>query len=189
MVQPNFSLLDDNALIAIVKEFDDPAAYKELFNRYHHKILDKCFSLVHNRELAGELAQSIISKVFEKLKSFEGRSSFSSWVYSITYNYCIDYLRRKKKLHYPDWNRTNIIPEYVDDIEEDVTEENYERLMSIMDEIHPEEKALLLMKYQENFSHREIGESLQISESATKMRIKRARARVLYLYQKRYLER
>ena len=56
-----------------------------------------------------------------------------------------------------------------------------------MDLIHPEEKALLLMKYKEGLSMKQIGTSLRISEDAAKMRLKRARARVLYLYTEKYL--
>jgi RNA polymerase sigma-70 factor (ECF subfamily) len=56
----------------------------------------------------------------------------------------------------------------------------------VLDLIHTEEKALLLMKYQDELSLREIGEALRISESAAKMRIKRAKARLIYLYKKLY---
>jgi len=125
-----------------------------------------------NRNLAEELAEEIFSKVFEKLSSFKQLSSFSSWLYSITYNHCIDYLREKKKLHYPNWSRENEIPEIIDETEETIEEINYDNLTVIMELIHPEEKALLLMKYKDDLSMKQISVALRISEDAAKMRLK-----------------
>jgi RNA polymerase sigma-70 factor (ECF subfamily) len=55
-----------------------------------------------------------------------------------------------------------------------------------MEMIHPEEKALLLMKYQDNLSGKQIAQTLRISEDAVKMRLKRARTRVIYLYKQQF---
>jgi RNA polymerase sigma-70 factor (ECF subfamily) len=107
-------------------------------------------------------------------------------LYAITYNHCIEYLRVKKKLHYPDWNRNSFLPEIIDEQTEDLTDIRYERLTKILDIIHPEEKVLLLMKYKDNLSVKLIQSALKISESAVKMRLKRAKARVIYLYKKLY---
>ena len=107
-------------------------------------------------------------------------------IYSITYNYCIDYLRLQKRLHYPDWNKTNVIPEIPDESEEDLSGATFENVMAILELVHPEEKALLLMKYQDQLSLKEIAQTLRVSEDAVKMRLKRARTRVYYLYRERY---
>jgi len=180
--------LQDDEIIHKIKNENNSKYFEVLYNRYHSKVVDKCYSIVKNKNLAMELAEDIFSKVFEKLTSFKQMSSFSSWLYSITYNHCIDYLREKKKLHYPDWNRENEIPEIIDETEEIIEDINYENLMIIMDLIHPEEKALIMMKYKDELSMKQIGEALRISEDAAKMRLKRARARVLYLYSQKYLK-
>jgi RNA polymerase sigma-70 factor (ECF subfamily) len=127
-----------------------------------------------------------LEKAYEKLGTFKGTASFSSWLYSITYNYCIDYLRNKNKIHYPEWNKEHEIPEIIDETDDEDSELNYQRLSTILDEIHPEEKALLLMKFNDDLSILQIANALRISESAAKMRIKRAKARVLFLYKKKY---
>jgi RNA polymerase sigma-70 factor (ECF subfamily) len=160
--------------------------YEIIFKRYHNKVVDKCYSFLKNRPLAEESAGDVLSKAFEKLHGFKEQSSFSSWLYSITYNYCIDYLRLQKKLHYPEWNNANALPEIIDEAEEDNIEINYNNLMTIFDLIHPEEKAMLLMKYQDNMQIKDISVALRVSESAAKMRLKRAKARVLYLYKEKY---
>jgi RNA polymerase sigma factor (sigma-70 family) len=160
-----------------------------LYKKYQAKVLDKCFSLIKDRNLAQEFTEDIFSKVFEKLPGFKFNSAFSSWLYSITYNYCIDYLREKKKLHYPEWNSQNEMPEIIDDSNEETPIINYDDLMKIMELIHPEEKALLLMKYYDDLSMKQIAESLRVSEDAAKMRIKRAKARVYYLYKQYFFNR
>lgn len=181
-----YQKLKDEELISIMLSENDFSKYEILFNRYHGKVLSKCIILLKDKQLASESAQHIMEKAYEKLVTFKGTASYSSWLYSITYNYCIDYLRNKKKLHYPDWNKQNEIPEIIDETEDDEAELNYSQLNTILDEIHPEEKALLLMKYNDDLSILQISTALRISESAAKMRIKRAKARVLFLYRKRY---
>jgi RNA polymerase sigma factor (sigma-70 family) len=178
--------LTDNELVGLIVSGDPARNFEVLYSRYYQKVFDKCISLVKNKELAEELTEDIFAKTFEKLPSFKHLSSFSSWLYSITYNHCIDYLREKRNIHYPKWNLDNQMPEIIDESTEGVEEITYENLLVILELIHPEEKALLLMKYKDNLSMKQIGEALRISEDAAKMRLKRARTRVIYLYNKKF---
>jgi len=178
--------LSDDEIISLILTNQQSEYFEILYKRYYSKVLDKCYGLLKNREQAEEFAEDVFTKVFEKLSGFNHRSLFSSWLYSITYNHCIDYLRNKKKLHYPEWNAQNEIPEIIDEAEEDLSGIRYENVLHILDRVHPEEKALLLMKYQDNLSLKEIGAALRIGESVVKMRLKRAKTRVLYLYKKTY---
>lgn len=180
--------LSDEEIISKINEENSSKLFEILYKRYHAKVLDKCYSLCKNKELSKELAEDIFSKTYEKLSSFKNLSSFSSWLYSLSYNHCIDYLRLKKKLHYPEWNREHEIPEIIDESDENMNDVDYENVMIVFEMIHPEEKVLLLMKYQDNLSIKEIADTLRISEDATKMRLKRARARVIYLYKEKFLE-
>ncbi len=181
------NLSDDDIIMKITGD-GLPDYYDVLYQRYYPKVLDKCYNIVKNRNIAEDLAGDILYKTYEKLSSFKKVSSFSSWLYSITYNYCIDYLRQKKKMHYPSWNSENEIPGIIDDAGENIELINYENLLVILDLIHPEEKALLLMKYQDNLSMKQISAALRISEDAAKMRLKRARTRVIYLYKQKFIK-
>jgi RNA polymerase sigma factor (sigma-70 family) len=180
--------LTDEELISRILLDHQTEFFEILYIRYHHKVLDKCYSLLKNRNQALEFTEDILSKVFEKLSTFGKRSSFSSWLYAITYNHCIDYLREKKNLHYPEWNRQNEIPEIIYNPEEDLQDINYDNLSIVLDMIHPEEKAMLMMKYHDDLSVKEVAAALRISPDAAKMRLKRARTRVFYLYKKKFLE-
>lgn len=190
MKKGTFHTLKDAELIELIQSGKDSSLYfEEIYHRYFQKVLDKCYSFLKNRQQAEEMTEDIFSKCYEKLPGFRGQASFSSWLYTITYNSCIDYLRHKKKSHYPEWNRENELPEIIDDVDEMANSIDYEKLQIILELIHPEEKAILLMKYMDNISLKHIGESLRISEDAAKMRLKRARTRVLALYREKYMER
>jgi len=188
MQKNNYAHLKDEEILQKIVAEDNPVLFEILYHRYYHKVVDKVFSFIKDRKKSEEFANDILSKVYEKLPSFKGNATFSSWLYSITYNYCIDYLRFQKKLHYPDWNRQNVIPEIIDESEENLAGASYDNLLKILEIVHPEEKALLLMKYQDELSLRQIATTLKISEDAVKMRLKRARSRVIYYYKQRFAE-
>lgn len=175
--------IGDEELVRRIVEENRTEYFEILYNRYYLKVVDKCHSFLKNRDLAEDFANDILSKAYEKLPGFKGNARFSSWLYAITYNFSIDYLRQKKKLHYPNWNSENEIPDIPDESEADLEHLSYENLMRILEIIHPEEKALLLMKYQDNLPGKQIAQTLRISEDAVKMRLKRARTRVVYLFQ------
>ncbi len=174
--------ISDEEVVRRIKEGHESELFSVLYERYYSKVLDKCYSLAQSRELAEELAGDILSKVYEKLDSFKGNSSFSSWLYSVTYNHCIDWLREKKRLHYPEWNSSNELPEIIDETYEEESIIDYDRLMTLLDKLHTEEKALIMMRYFDEMSLMQIAKALRVTESAAKMRLKRAKARLLYLY-------
>jgi RNA polymerase sigma-70 factor (ECF subfamily) len=181
------SLSDEEVLRKIIDEGNNNL-FEIIYSRYYHKVSDKCYSFLKNKTLAAEFANDILIKTFEKIPGFKGNSSFSSWLYSITYNYLIDYLRKKKQLHYPNWNQENELPEIIDESQSGsgINELSYDNLMKIFEKIHPEEKALLIMKYQDGLSIKDIAGVLTISDDAVKMRLKRARSRVIYLYHQEF---
>jgi len=175
----NQQLKDEDVVHRIINE-GEPSWFEVLYSKYYTKVLDKCYSMLKDKALAHEMTKDILSKAYEKLHSFKGQSTFSSWLYAIAYNHCIDYLRSKKKLHYPNWNQNNDIPEIIDE-DNSLAEVSLIHLEKAMENIHPEEKALLIMRYEYNLSFKQISESLRITESAAKMRMKRAKSRLLYL--------
>lgn len=181
-------LTDEEITQRIISE-GQSGLFEILYKRYQPKVFDKVYSFIKDRQKSEEFTNDILSKVYEKLPGFKGNSAISSWIYSITYNYCIDYLRFQKKLHYPDWNRNNDMPEIPDEMEEDLSAVTYENLLKILEMVHPEEKALVLMKYQDDLSLKQIASTLRISEDAVKMRLKRARTRIVFFYKQHFQDR
>ena len=116
-------------------------------------------------------------KVMEKISSFKGDSKFSTWLFSITYNYCTDQLRKGKgKFSESIDSCLNLKDESSNDQDFLMEEESRIcRINKIMQEIPLEDQQLLVMKYQFNKSIQELQLMYQLSASAVKMRLMRAR--------------
>ena len=138
--------------------------------------------MVGNDADAQDLTQSILLKAFLHISKFEGRSSFSTWIYAITYNTCINFLKNKKRRSYITDefdNKHDISADDENEIEsKKLFEIDIEHLKQLLNEIKPSDKMLLLMKYQDNMSIEDIAEELELSNSAVKMRLLRARGRI-----------
>lgn len=68
-----------------------------LYDRYTNKVYSKCISMLKESELAEDATQEIFVKVLLSISKFSGKSKFSTWLYSVTYNYCIDIIRKGKR--------------------------------------------------------------------------------------------
>lgn len=181
--------VSDEELVKLYLESQNVAYFNLLYKRYSGKIFGKCLSLLKNEGEAEDAMQDIMMKILLNMSKFGGKSRFSTWIYSITYNYCIDFLRRKKK------DRSVYVEDFADDL--DVQEEvddafllrmKVEKLKVILEEIPTGDKTILLMKYQDDFSIKEIGHMLNKSESAIKMKIKRAKQKFRKTFKEKYKE-
>ena len=88
----------DNELITRFLADQNPEHFTLLYRRYAGKVFAKCISMLSDEGLARDAVQDIFIKVYLNLARFNEKSSFSTWLYSITYNFCIDIIRRKKKI-------------------------------------------------------------------------------------------
>jgi RNA polymerase sigma factor (sigma-70 family) len=152
-----------------------------LYDRYATKIYHKCLSITKDSEASKDCTHDIMLKVFLNLSNYKGKSAFSLWVHSITYNYCMDYLQKQKKTDYRDYadgdydHLTNDDDALEHKILKDVQLTQLETAFEILE---PNEKIVLMMRYQDGMSIRDISEALNIGESAIKMRLKRSRDRL-----------
>lgn len=180
----------DLELIAAVLQTGDNEYFGELYDRYSDKVYGKCILMVKDLNLAQDLTQDILVKAFTKLNTFKGNSSFSTWLYQVTYTHCIDYIRKNKRIFKEELQEDKI---------EDVSEDDYDAegvhekvllemkiqyVQEILNEMKAEERSLILMKYQDNMSIAELAEMMNASESAIKMKLKRTRDKI----RKRYFE-
>ena len=139
--------------------------------------------MLRNKALAKDATQEIFTKIFLNLSKFSGRSKFSTWIYSITYNFCIDTIRKRKKERKLFSDEIDDAPDIIEEIpDEALLEMEVKRLKRVLNEIPSGDRAVLLMKYQDDFSIKEIAEILGKTESAVKMRIKRAKHKAQKVY-------
>lgn len=176
------SNMEDTEVIHVYLEHQASNCFDLLYKRYGGKIFSKCISMLKDEVLAHDATQEIFTKIFLNLSKFNAKSRFSTWVYSITYNYCIDYIRRKKKRANLFMDDIERLPEVEDEVSDDeILSIATHQLKVILEELDDSERAILLMKYQDGMSIKEIAELLGKTESAVKMRIKRAKEKAKYL--------
>ena len=186
MVSPTkkISELTDSEVIARFRLAQDQTYFTVLYHRYAKKVFGKCYSMLLDEGLARDATQEIFIKILMNLIKFNDQSSFSTWVYSITYNYCIDVIRKKKKvqtIYTEDVSR--IKNDTDDDIPNSVIlEMKQERLSKVLDVLPPGDKAILLMKYIDELQIKDIAEVLDKTESAIKMQIMRAKIKAQTLH-------
>ncbi|WP_339716229.1 sigma-70 family RNA polymerase sigma factor [uncultured Kriegella sp.] len=92
--------IDDDQLIINNVLNGDTTAFAVLVNRHKNMVFTLAFRMLKNREEAEELAQDTFVKVFRSLEKFKGEAKFSTWVYRITYNGCLDRLKKLKNEPY-----------------------------------------------------------------------------------------
>lgn len=71
-------------------------AFREIYSRHHQKVFALAFRMTGNKEDALEVTQEVFLKIFQNIHKFRKKSKFSTWVFSIANNTCLDYLRSKK---------------------------------------------------------------------------------------------
>ena len=143
----------------------------------------KCNSLLRDEAKAQDATQEIFIKVLLNIIKFNRKAKFSTWLYSITYNYCIDSIRKGKKNRSVSVENVAEIKDDIDDVDDSrILETNIIRLKEVLNVIPVDDKIVLLMKYQDDMSIKEIGLALAKSESAIKMKIKRAKEKFVKHY-------
>ena len=143
--------------------------------------------MLKESELAEDATQEIFVKVILNLSKFSGKSKFSTWLYSVTYNFCIDIIRKgKKEIIISLEDNTKIDVEDDGMLDAEIMETNVYRLKAVLGLMNVEDKSILMMKYQDDLSIKEICEVIDKTESAVKMKILRAKERFLKIYQECY---
>jgi len=177
--------ITDEELVRRYLETQRNEYFERLYERYCDKVYRKCLSFSKNNAQAEDLTHDIFLKLVLKLGSFKEQAKFSTWLYSITYNYCADYARSNNKYRevYVDdgWERMDL---NTDDGLAELAEMEAQQLKKAMEKMPFDEQTMLLMKYQDDISIREIANVHGLTESAVKMRLKRSRDKL----RKHYLE-
>ena len=175
------SQLSDEEIVQKIVSEKDSELFRILYVRYAEKVYHKCIGFTKDAAAAEDLAHDILLKTFLSLGKFNFNSKFSTWLYSLTYNYCVDFKRKEERAVRNQMEYAQEEQAVIDEpSDQEIIAIKVAQLKKLLDEINPEDKALLLMKYQDEFSIKnEIMEITQLSESAIKMRLKRAKEKIV----------
>ncbi len=162
----------------------DTASFACLLNRYSCQVHSLIFKIVRNREDAEELSQDVFIKVFKRLNSFKGDSSFSTWIYKIAYNTAISETRKRKHeyLAIEESIINNVSEKAVDEaLGRSDSDEQIQKLEAALEKLSPDERAIILLFYMEEKSVDEVVAITGFSVSNVKTKLHRIRKKLYVL--------
>jgi RNA polymerase sigma-70 factor (ECF subfamily) len=155
-------------------------AFTQLVETYQTPVFNLCYRMLGGAESAEDAAQETFLRAFQHLHRYDLKRPFATWLLSIAAHYCIDRLRRKKLPVFSvdeDEEFTFEIPdiEALQPESELVHGEQREQIHALVGSLDSTDRAAIVMRYWYDFSEAEIAESLNLTVSAVKSRLHRAR--------------
>jgi RNA polymerase sigma-70 factor (ECF subfamily) len=157
----------------------DRLAQEQLFKLYYGKMMGVCLRYTNDRDTAQEILQDGFIKVFDKLNTFESNGSFDGWIRRIMANTALDALRKNKRLNWVEENEINTKTEFNNPEDNFEFEQEFDlkanMAIEAINELSPAYKTVFNLYVFENYSHKEIAESLGISEGTSKSNLAKAK--------------
>lgn len=169
---------DEQLAAEAAREGSDGPAFVALLDRFRARVWRICFRLMGNEQDANDAAQEVFVRMFLHRAKFAGRSKYSTWVHGMAVRTCLTLRRgRGRRLKHesvqPDegWEQR---------------QRSHERapsglsldLMQMLEVLDEEDRAILILKYAESYDYEELAEIFELSVSACKMRVSRAREKL-----------
>jgi RNA polymerase sigma-70 factor, ECF subfamily len=186
-------LADDRELVRRAQG-SDKEAFEELVRRHQHRVFAVAGGILRQREDVEDIAQQVFVKAYFSLKRFDQRAAFSTWLYKITVNECWDLLRKRKvrPLIYEsdlseDQARQFGAPDERKAREPDISEklEARQRVERLLEGLDERDRTMLVLKEVEGFAVEEIAQILDLNANTVKVRLFRARRRIVSQARKR----
>ncbi|MCC9072524.1 sigma-70 family RNA polymerase sigma factor [Flavobacterium sp. F-65] len=152
-----------------------------LVDRYKDMIFTLAIKMVKNREIAEEVSQDTFIKIFNSLSKFKGDSKFSTWIYKIAYNTCLDYLKKSKKEEHNvviDELKGHVVQTTVNALSILEDQERKRDIQHCLNLLPSEESFLLTLFYFEDQNLNEIGKIMDISANNVKIKLFRSRKKL-----------
>lgn len=178
---------DDSELVDRAQE-GDREAFQTLVERYQEKVYSICYGKVKDEQDAKDVSQDVFVKVFRYIENFNKESSFYTWLYRITVNTCIDFLRKRSRRNEVDYDDTIQSDEDVeggellmpsklgiDPDKELGRKELREKMLEALDSLSDKHRSILTLREVEGLSYKEMAEVLDISKGTVMSRLYHAR--------------
>ncbi len=158
----------------------DPEAFEQLVRSYDQQVLRMAFNLLHSQEDARDVYQEVFLRVYRNLPKFRFDCAFSTWLYRIVANLCLDQIRKRKvrkesssavETAAGEVDRLQFIPERRADVDPQrqlMSAEVISRVNEVLDQLTPRERIVFEMRHFQGMRLRAIGESLGVTEEAAK---------------------
>jgi RNA polymerase sigma-70 factor (ECF subfamily) len=185
---------DDRELVRRAQA-EDKEAFEELIRRHQNRVFAVASGIIHRREDVEDISQQVFVKAYFSLKRFDQRAAFSTWLYKITVNECWDLLRKRKVrplVYEADLSEEQAKQMLASDVSAatrpDISEtlaarQQVELLLEGLDE---RDRVMLILKEVEGFAIEEIAEVLDLNSNTVKVRLFRARKKIVSRVGKRH---
>ena len=177
-------LLSQNEAILIDKaQKGDIESFELLIENYQKKAFNIAYRMLGNLEDANDVTQEALVKVYRSIGAFRGNSSFSTWLYSIVNNTCIDFMRKNRKVdliyieqEHEGTNYQIDIPDRLNTPEKLLEKNEVKKIIHDgINQLNYDHRNIIILRDIQGLSYKEIGEILHISLGTVKSRISRAR--------------
>lgn len=172
--------MKDEDIISLILK-GERELFSTLIDRYSGKVFSTAYSYTHNHEEAKDLVQDIFIKVYNNLGKFKVDARFSTWLYRIAVNSCIDWNRKNSRLIKMAWNseENDVFDTITDESpgpeQELLTQEHKELIRTIVREMPELYKTVLILYYFEELQVQEISTVLDCPKKTVETRLYRAR--------------
>lgn len=158
----------------------DAGAFDELVRAHDHQVLRMAYNLLRSEEDARDIYQEAFLRVYRNLPKFRFDCSFSTWLYRIVANLCLDHLRKRKvrqeesstfEAESGQVDRLQFVPEERADVDPQRRFQSAEvnsRIQEVLAELTPRERVVFEMRHFQGMRLRAIGQALGVTEEAAK---------------------
>lgn len=161
----------------------DQKAYTELMGRYRDAIYYMLLKMVNNASDAEDLTIEAFGKAFKNIQQYTPNYAFSTWLFKIATNNCIDFIRKRKTTTIsldqndddPDKSTPDIQAPNLDPEEEMIREQKQKTMREIVSKLKPRYRKLIELRYFKEYSYEEIAEELELPIGTVKAQLFRAR--------------
>lgn len=149
-------------------------AYRTIIQAYERKIYTYCYYILRSHEEAEDAVQDIFVKVYQELRRYEKRVSFSAWLYKVVYHHCLDQVRKRKR-------RNRLLSLYKEQQPKAYYNPNDEEPLQklFMDDLTAEESNLLILKVVEQYSFEEMGQIMDCNSATLRKKFERLRKKLV----------
>lgn len=168
----------DEALLAeACREGSDGPAFAALVARHRERVWRVCYRLLGNEHDAQDAAQEVFVRLFLNRAKFAGRSRFSTWLHGIAIRTCLMFRRgRGRRRRREAATDDQVLSQQPAEAEADRGSQL--DLATILDTLDEDDRALMILKYAEGYTFEELAEMFEMTSSAAKMRVSRAREKL-----------
>ncbi len=173
---------DERALISAAADGDDDA-FSEIVERYQKAVYNLSYRLLENHGDAEDASQEAFMKAYRGLKNYDPQRPFMSWILAITYNHCIDQIRRRRI----SWVGLEALFDRSDQQSPSaeaavVAKSESARVDKALSILSAKDRAAVVLRYWYDYSYDEIAETLNLTKSAVKSRLHRARRELMHVW-------